>query len=91
MAAYRGEFNDGHPALPEDSQVKNHEAAMPVDATTPKIEYTSEDDKAIDDYHRKNGTWCQASEEVCLIIELPSVKTSWHSVRVTSCPLPMCY
>jgi len=53
MAVYRGEFAVGHPAFPN---VKNNEDATPVDHTAPKIEYTSEDDKAIDDYHRKNGT-----------------------------------
>jgi len=56
MAVYRGEFNIGHPAFPKDSQVKNNEVATPVDATAPKIEYTFEDEKAIDDYHRQNGT-----------------------------------
>ena len=91
MAIYRGEFTDGHPSFPKDSQVKNNGAATPVDASTPKIEYTSEDDKAIDDYHRKNGTSYQVSEEVCLTTKLPSVSTSWHSVRVTSCLLPVSY
>jgi len=56
MAVYRGEFIAGHPAFPKDSQVKNGGVATPVDATAPKIEYTSEDDKVIDDYHRQNGT-----------------------------------
>jgi len=57
MAVYRGEFIVGHPAFRKDSQVKNNEVATPVNATAPKIEYTSEDDKAIDDYHLRNGTW----------------------------------
>ena len=57
MAAYRGEFVVGHPVFPQDSQVKNNEVATPVDATAPKIEYTPEDDKAIDDYHRQNGMY----------------------------------
>ena len=55
MPVYRGEFIDGHPAFPKDSQVKNTEGATPKDHTAPKIVYTSEDDKAIDDYHRQNG------------------------------------
>ena len=82
MAAYRGEFIVGHPDFPKDSQVKNTEVATPVDATAPKIVYTAEDDKAIDDYHRQNGTWHEVSEEMALFIDL-LVATSWHSVRVT--------
>ena len=83
MPAYRGEFIVGHPTFPKDSKVKNTEVATPVDATAPKIEYTSEDDKAIDEYHRQNGMWYEVSEEMLLLINLPSVATSWHSVRVT--------
>ena len=61
MAVYRGEFADGHPAFPKDSQAKNNENTTPVSATAPNIEYTSEDDKAIDDYHRQNSTWYEVS------------------------------
>ena len=57
MAVYRGEFVVGHPAFPKNSRAKNDEVAIPVDATAPKIEYTAEDDKAIDDYHRQNGMY----------------------------------
>ena len=83
MGVYRGEFIAGHPAFPKDSSVKNTEVATPVDAASPKIEYTPEDDKAIDEYHRQNGMWYDVSEEMPPLINLPSVATSWHSVRVT--------
>ena len=65
MAAYRGEFIDGHPAFPKDSQAKNNEVS-PVGATAPKIRYTPEDDKVIDDFLRQNGMWCEASTGWCL-------------------------
>ena len=81
MPIYRGEFVVGHPAFPKDSQVKNTEGATPKDHTAPKIVYTSEDDKAIDDFHRQNGT-CYEVCEMSLFINL-TVATSWHSVRGT--------
>ena len=66
MAVYRGEFNVGefnvgHPDFSNDSQAKNSEATTPVDATAPKIEYTPEDDKVIDDFLRQNGKWYEVS------------------------------
>ena len=83
MPVYRGEFVTDHPNFPKDSKVKNNAVATPVDATAPAIEYTSEDDKAIDDYHRQTGTWYEVSEEIPLFTNLSPVATSWHSVRVT--------
>ena len=82
MGVYRGEFIVGHPAFPKGSKVKNTEVATPVDATAPKIEYTPEDDEAIDEYHRQNGMWHEVSEEMPLFINLPLVISAAHSVRV---------
>ncbi|KAF9002443.1 hypothetical protein BDQ17DRAFT_1356870 [Cyathus striatus] len=48
MNAYRGELDLGHP----DEAVPKR-ADGPVDMNTTKIKYTPEDDKAIDEHHRK--------------------------------------
>jgi alcohol oxidase len=56
MRSYRGEYVVGHPNFPEGSEAICRESAQPVDASAAKINYTSEDDKAIDDYIRTFGT-----------------------------------
>jgi alcohol oxidase len=55
MDSYRGEFALAHPVFPKGSEAEALESGKPVDANTPRINYTAEDDKAIDDYHRANG------------------------------------
>ncbi|KAF9004051.1 GMC oxidoreductase-domain-containing protein [Cyathus striatus] len=59
MNAYRGELDLGHPEFPTESEAVPKPADGPVDMNTTKIKYTPEDDKAIDEYHRKTveTTW----------------------------------
>ncbi|KAF5368003.1 hypothetical protein D9758_004392 [Tetrapyrgos nigripes] len=60
METYRGGIPSSHPKFPEgsDAAVKGEcDGPDPIDA--PNFEYTEEDDKAIDDYHRNivETTW----------------------------------
>jgi len=56
LGLYRGEFLPGNPKFPEGSEALcSASTTGPVDDSTPDIVYTSEDDKAIDDYHRNYG------------------------------------
>ncbi|KAF8237035.1 alcohol oxidase [Tricholoma matsutake] len=53
MTSYRGEFAPGHPSFPEGSQAACKVATGPVDVSSPDIVYSSEDNEAIDAFHRK--------------------------------------
>jgi alcohol oxidase len=56
MDTYRGAIPNGHPKFPEgsDAAIKGEsDGPDPMDA--PDIEYTEEDDKAIDEWHRDTG------------------------------------
>ncbi|PCH43102.1 GMC oxidoreductase [Wolfiporia cocos MD-104 SS10] len=59
MPSYRGEFAPDHPAFSEGSQAFCNMEASPVDLSEPNIEYTPEDDYAIDTNNRKhlNTIW----------------------------------
>ncbi|KAG1870401.1 GMC oxidoreductase-domain-containing protein [Suillus tomentosus] len=59
MASYRGEVAAGHPYFPEGSAAACREASGPVDLNAPDIVYTTEDDEAIDRFHRDivQTTW----------------------------------
>jgi alcohol oxidase len=55
MKLYRGEFQDYHPKFAADSLAACREQPGPIAVDAPNIEYTTEDDKAIDEYHRQFG------------------------------------
>ncbi|KIK54126.1 hypothetical protein GYMLUDRAFT_100155 [Collybiopsis luxurians FD-317 M1] len=62
MRSYRGEVLSGHPAFPSatsSSAATTADASGPVDVDTPKIVYSAEDDKAIEEHIRANvgTTW----------------------------------
>jgi len=58
MRCYRGEFGPGHPRYPEGSQAAVSKAsAGPVDMFSPDITYSTQDDEAIDQYHRETGQY----------------------------------
>lgn len=60
MAIYRGELPAGHPRFPEGSKAAVQPVADgPIPADTPRIEYTAEDDKAIEQAIREivGTTW----------------------------------
>lgn len=50
MPMYRGEFVPEHPKFPEGSEAVAKLADGPVPMNAPKIKYTKEDDKAIEEY-----------------------------------------
>lgn len=50
MPMYRGEFVSEHPKFPEGSEAVAKLADGPVPINAPKIKYTKEDDKAIEEY-----------------------------------------
>ncbi|KAJ8597323.1 hypothetical protein M405DRAFT_804113 [Rhizopogon salebrosus TDB-379] len=59
IPSYRGEISAGHPRFSEGSAAACGEASGPVDLNTPDIVYTTEDDEAINDFHRDyvQTTW----------------------------------
>ncbi|KAJ7493700.1 GMC oxidoreductase-domain-containing protein [Mycena latifolia] len=52
MDSYRGEYAPGHPQFLEGSQAMCGDAEGPVETSAPEIQYSEEDDKAIDAFHR---------------------------------------
>jgi alcohol oxidase len=57
MGIYRGELPSGNPSFPDGDAAIRSDAKFPVDISAPDIVYTSEDDKAIDKFHRDVGMW----------------------------------
>ena len=57
MKFYHGDLQVGHPAFPEGSQAATQPAGTPVEISASKIFYTKEDDDAIDEYHRRSGSY----------------------------------
>lgn len=55
MPLYRGELQLKHPVFPAGSAAECKETNGPVPINAPDIVYTKEDDKAIDDFHRKTS------------------------------------
>ncbi|KAG5647341.1 hypothetical protein DXG03_000409 [Asterophora parasitica] len=53
MNLYEGDFSPGHPEYPQGSKAATSESAKPADILSHDIEYSTEDNKAIDEYHRK--------------------------------------
>lgn len=53
MACYRGECLEQHPVFPEGSQAACKENARPADIHAPEIQYTKDDDEAIDEFTRR--------------------------------------
>jgi alcohol oxidase len=79
MASYRGEFQPGHPRFPIGSQAAINVSTVPVDVSSPNIVYSSEDNEAIDTFHREMGVF-QNPCLVCFRADWFSVGTTWHSV-----------
>ncbi|KAG2128374.1 GMC oxidoreductase-domain-containing protein [Suillus bovinus] len=52
MPSYRGEVPSGHPCFPEGSAAACSETSGPVNLNAPDIIYTTEDDEAIEKFHR---------------------------------------
>lgn len=52
---YRGEFKQGHPKFAEHSQAACKLGEGPNAISAPDIQYSAEDEDAIDDFHRQNG------------------------------------
>ncbi|KAF9245021.1 GMC oxidoreductase-domain-containing protein [Melanogaster broomeanus] len=65
MPHYRGEFQPRQPVFPEGSAAacKEHDGPVPIDA--PDIVYTTEDDKAIEDFHKEIITSARHSLGTC--------------------------
>ena len=54
---YRGHFQDGHPKFAEGSQAVTQSDGAPAEISAPKIVYSKEDDDAIDEFHRRTGSY----------------------------------
>lgn len=81
MPMYRGEFVPEHPKFPEGSEAVAKLADGPVPMNTPKIKYTKEDDKAIEEYvkqYSESLIW-KSDPYFCILTNFP-VGTTWHSV-----------
>ena len=57
MEFYRGDLQDGHPTFAEGSQAMTQVAGTPVEISAPKIVYSKDDDDAIDEFHRRTGSY----------------------------------
>ena len=57
MEFYRGEVQVEHPTFAEGSQAATHGTGTPVEISAPKIVYSKEDDDAIDEFHRRTGSF----------------------------------
>ena len=57
MPFYRGEILDWHPAFPAGSDAACKPENEPVGIDAAKLVYTTEDDAAIDDYHRRMSAY----------------------------------
>ena len=57
MEFYRGEVLVEHPNFAEGSQAATHPSGTPVEISAPKIVYSKDDDDAIDEFHRRTGSY----------------------------------
>ena len=57
MEFYRGDLKVGHPSFAEGSQAATQLAGVPAEISAPKIVYSKEDDDAIDEFHRRTGSY----------------------------------
>ena len=57
MESYRGEVQVEHPTFAEGSRAATQAIATPVEISAPKIVYSKEDDDAIDEFHRRTGSY----------------------------------
>ena len=57
MEFYRGDIQIGHPTFAEGSRAATQKAGTPVEASAPDIVYSKEDDDAIDEFHRRTGSY----------------------------------
>ena len=55
MTCYRGEYAPNHPQFPPGSKASCKSEGTPVAICDPDIEYTEEDDKAIEEFIRNFG------------------------------------
>ena len=84
MACYRGEYVPNHPEFSENSKALCKMETSPVPFDAPDIEYTEEDEKAIEAYTRKYGQYViSISFGHVLMPNLLSVATAWPSVRTS--------
>ena len=57
MEFYRGDFQAGHPSFAEGSHAVTQLCGAPAEISAPKIVYSKEDDDAIDEFHRRTGSY----------------------------------
>ena len=59
MEYYRGEYQIRHPTFAEGSQAATQPAtnSTPVEISASEIVYSKEDDDAIDEFHRRTGSY----------------------------------
>lgn len=69
-SVYRGEVASGHPTFPAESKAVAMERAEPLGANVHNIEYTPEDDAAIDNWLRENVTTTWHSLGTCKMAPL---------------------
>lgn len=55
MPCYEGEYTPNHPVFAETSEVVCKSDVKPVPIDAPKLKYTAEDDKVLEEYIRKFG------------------------------------
>jgi len=77
---YAGDLVIGHPNFKPGSKAATSQSNAPTALTASEIDYSKEDDDAIDEYHRRTGLFSSLLffklELNCLFV----VETTWHSV-----------
>ena len=54
---YRGDLEIGHPTFAKGSQAVTQQSGTPTEISASKIVYSKEDDDAIDEFHRRTGSY----------------------------------
>ena len=80
MTCYRGEYVPNHPQFATTSLALCQSEIKPVAIDAPDIQYTEDDEKAIETYIRKIGVWLMLYLDFSCSIDLCEVATAWHSV-----------
>jgi alcohol oxidase len=81
MKFYRGDLQIEHPNFAEGSQAATQKADTPVEISVSEIVYSKEDDNAIDEYHRRKGSYPLVQVFRAALIPFGLVTSTWHSVR----------
>ncbi|OCH86429.1 alcohol oxidase-like protein [Obba rivulosa] len=93
MPCYRGECASSHPAFGPVSNARAQQADGPVPLDAPDLEYSLEDEKALDDYIRNMGTCAMKPREKDGVVDSRLNVYGVEGLKVADmsiCPANMC-